>query len=60
MLLLAAVINGDQMNLFNVVGLIVCLVGIVLHVFFKTFQRKFTKSSSNFSSSIFSAFSQIL
>lgn len=40
MLLLAAVINGDQMNVINVVGLCVCLAGIMLHVFFKTFHRE--------------------
>lgn len=40
MLLLAAVINGDQMNMVNVIGLIMCLAGIALHIFFKTVDSK--------------------
>lgn len=34
-LLLAAFVNGDQMSLVNGAGLLICLLGIALHVMFK-------------------------
>ena len=40
-LYLAATVNGDQMNLVNGIGLIVCLLGITLHVVLKAVYRKF-------------------
>lgn len=45
MLLLAAVINGDQMNMVNVIGLIMCLTGIALHIFFRTVDRESERHS---------------
>ena len=34
-LVLAASINGDQMSWFNIIGLFVCLSGILVHIIFK-------------------------
>jgi len=41
-LLLAVIVNGDQMSTFNIVGLVLCLFGIVVHVILKaTVSRKY-------------------
>lgn len=37
---LAALINGDRMNTINVIGLVICLAGIILHVILKAAYKK--------------------
>jgi len=34
-LTLAVIVNGDQMSTVNIVGLVLCLFGIVVHVILK-------------------------
>ena len=43
-LYLAAKVNGDRMDLVNVVGLVVALSGIALHVILKAIHSKYTLS----------------
>ena len=46
-LVLAIVINRDELNLINLIGLIICLGGITLHVILKAIRiHKETKTSS--------------
>ena len=34
-MMLAVLVNGDKMSAVNILGLVICLIGISLHVIFK-------------------------
>ena len=47
-LTLAVIVNGDQMTTVNIVGLVICLCGIVVHVILKaTTPREYKQIHSN-------------
>lgn len=40
-MLLAAVVNGDEISAINAAGLVLCLAGIALHVVLKALDSKY-------------------
>ncbi|KAK2193839.1 hypothetical protein NP493_5g14028 [Ridgeia piscesae] len=38
LLLLAVLVNGDKMSGINAIGLVICVIGIILHIIFKAVQ----------------------